>query len=91
MMSSILMFIIATIIVGFTSARIANRIFPYQPLQLLLSFLSLFLLIETGLQLLIVITGFLTPIGLLGSAIAFSIGEFFRPELSSVLQILNFT
>ena len=35
MMSSILMFIIATIIVGFTSARIANRIFTYQPLQLL--------------------------------------------------------
>ena len=56
-----------------------------------MNFLSLFLLIETGLQLLIVITGFLTPIGLLGSAIAFSIGEFFRPELSSVLQILNFT
>ena len=84
-MSSIPMFIIATVIVGFTSARIANRIFPYQPLQSLLSFLSLFWVIVSVLQLVMGITGFLTPIGLLGSAIAFSIGEFLQSRSRAVL------
>ena len=83
-MSSILMFIIATIVVGFTSARIANRVFPYQPLQSLLSFLSLFLVIVTVLQLVMGITGFLTPIGLLGSTISFSIGEFLQSRSRAV-------
>ena len=72
MMFSIFMFIIAPVLVGFISARIANRVFLCQPLQSLLNFLSLFLLIVILLQLVMGITGFLVPIELLGSAIALS-------------------
>jgi hypothetical protein len=71
----ILPFVIATILVGITSARISNRIFPYQPLQSLLSFLSLFWVIVTALQLVMGVAGFLSPIALLASCVAFSLGE----------------
>lgn len=66
---------IATILVGLPAARIAYRTFPYQPLQSLLSFLGLFWTIETLLQLVMGLGGFLTPIALLLSALACAIGE----------------
>ncbi len=74
-MSSNLTLIIATILVGLSAARIAHRTFPYQPLQSLLSFLSLFWVIVTVLQLFMGAAGFLAPIAMLGSCIAFCIGE----------------
>ncbi len=74
-MSPNLTFIISTILVGLSAARISHRIFPYQLLQSLLSFLSLFWIIITVLQLTMGVFGFLTPIALLCSCAAFSIGE----------------
>jgi hypothetical protein len=74
-MLSILPFIVATILVGLTSARIAYRTFPYQPMQSLLSFLSLFWVIVTVLQLVMGVAGFLSPIAILASCVAFSLGE----------------
>lgn len=74
-MSSNLAFIISTVLVGLSAARISHRIFPYQPLQSLLSFLSLFWIIITVLQLTMGMVGFLAPIPLLCACVAFSLGE----------------
>ncbi len=76
-MSFNLIFTISTILVGLSAARISYRIFPYQPLQSLLSFLSLFWIIITVLQLTMGAVGFLVPIALLCSCITFSLGEYF--------------
>ena len=80
----IIMFTIATLFILVTSARIANRIFPYQPLQSLLSFLSVFWIIITVLQLVMGVFGELNPIGLLSSAVAFSVGEFLQSRRRAV-------
>ena len=80
----IVMFTIATLFILVTSARIANRIFPYQPLQSLLSFLSAFWIVITVLQLVMGVFGELNPIGLLSSAVAFSIGEFLQSRSRAV-------
>ena len=80
----LVMFTLATLFILVTSARIANRIFPYQPLQSLLSFLSLFWIIITVLQLVMGIFGQLNPIGLLCAAIAFSLAEFLQSRSRAV-------
>lgn len=80
----IVMFTLATLFILVTSARIANRIFLYQPLQSLLSFLSLFWMIVTVLQLVMGIFGQLNPIGLLCAAIAFSLAEFLQSRSLAV-------
>ena len=80
----IVMFTLATLFILVTSARIANRIFLYQPLQSLLSFLSLFWIIVTVLQLVMGIFGQLNPIGLLCAAIAFSLAEFLQSRRRAV-------
>ncbi len=81
----LVMFTLATLFILVTSARIANRIFPYQPLQSLLSFLSLVWIIITVLQLVMGVFGQLNPIGLLCSAIAFSLAEFLQSRSRAVL------
>jgi hypothetical protein len=80
----LVMFTLATLFILVTSARIANRIFLYQPLQSLLSFLSLFWMIVTVLQLVMGIFGQLNPIGLLCAAIAFSLAEFLQSRSRAV-------
>ncbi len=75
-MSSHLTFIISTVLVGLSAARISHRIFPYQPLQSLLSFLSLGWIIITVLQLVMGLAGLLSSIAMLFSCVAFCVGEY---------------
>lgn len=68
----------------------ADRLFPRQPLQSLLSFLVLFLISTSLLQLLLGGMGILNPVAVLGSSVAFTLGVvcylWKRPNLKETLD-----
>lgn len=68
----------------------ADRLFPRQPLQSLLSFLVLFLISTSLLQLLLGGMGILNPVAVLGSSVAFTFGVvcylWKRPNLKETLD-----
>lgn len=68
----------------------ADRLFPRQPLQSLLSFLVLFLISTSLLQMLLGGMGILNPVAVLGSSVAFTFGVvcylWKRPNLKETLD-----
>ena len=73
-MESIALFSISTLCLILSAAWMADRLFPRQPLQSLLSFLVLFLISTSLIQLLLGAMGILNPTAVLCSSIAFTIG-----------------
>ena len=73
-MESIALFSISTLCLILSAAWMADRLFPRQPLQSLLSFLVLFLISTSLIQLLLGAMGILNPIAVVCSSIAFTMG-----------------
>ena len=89
-MESIALFSISTFCLILSAAWMADRLFPRQPLQSLLSFLVLFLISTSLLQLLLGGMGILNPVAVLGSSVAFTLGVvcylWKRPNLKETLD-----
>ena len=89
-MESIALFSISTFCLILSAAWMADRLFPRQPLQSLLSFLVLFLISTSLLQLLLGGMGILNPVAVLGSSVAFTFGVvcylWKRPNLKETLD-----
>ena len=89
-MESIALFSISTFCLILSAAWMADRLFPRQPLQSLLSFLALFLISTSLLQLLLGGMGILNPVAVLGSSVAFTLGVvcylWKRPNLKETLD-----
>lgn len=89
-MESIALFSISTFCLILSAAWMADRLFPRQPLQSLLSFLVLFLISTSLLQLLLGGMGILNPVTVLGSSVAFTFGVvcylWKRPNLKETLD-----
>ena len=89
-MESIALFSISTFCLILSAAWMADRLFPRQPLQSLLSFLVLFLISTSLLQLLLGGMGILNPVAVLGSSVAFTLGVvcylWKRPNLKGTLD-----
>ena len=89
-MESIALFSISTFCLVLSAAWMADRLFPRQPLQSLLSFLVLFLISTSLLQLLLGGMGILNPVAVLGSSVAFTLGVvcylWKRPNLKETLD-----
>lgn len=89
-MESIALFSISTFCLILSAAWMAGRLFPRQPLQSLLSFLVLFLISTSLLQLLLGGMGILNPVAVLGSSVAFTLGVvcylWKRPNLKGTLD-----
>lgn len=89
-MESIALFSISTFCLILSAAWMAGRLFPRQPLQSLLSFLVLFLISTSLLQLLLGGMGILNPVAVLGSSVAFTLGVvcylWKRPNLKETLD-----
>ena len=89
-MESIALFSISTFCLISSAAWMADRLFPRQPLQSLLSFLVLFLISTSLLQLLLGGMGILNPVAVLGSSVAFTLGVvcylWKRPNLKEALD-----
>ncbi len=73
-MFSIAMFSISTVCMTFSAAWLAYRIFPRQPLQALLSFLTLFWIATSVLQLVLGAFQMLNPLAIVCASIAFTVG-----------------
>lgn len=89
-MESIALFSISTFCLILSAAWMADRLFPRQPLQSLLSFLVLFLISTSLLQMLLGGMGILNPVAVLGSSVAFTFGVvcylWKRPNLKETLD-----
>ena len=89
-MESIALFSISTFCLILSAAWMADRLFSRQPLQSLLSFLALFLISTSLLQLLLGGMGILNPVAVLGSSVAFTLGVvcylWKRPNLKETLD-----
>ena len=89
-MESIALFSISTFCLILSAAWMADRLFPRQPLQSLLSFLVLFLISTSLLQMLLGGMGILNPVAVLGSSVAFTLGVvcylWKRPNLKETLD-----
>ncbi len=73
-MESTALFSISTLCLILSAAWMADRLFPRQPLQSLLSFLVLFLISMSLIQLLLGTMGILNPIAVLCGSMAFTLG-----------------
>ncbi len=89
-MESIALFSISTLCLILSAAWMADRLFPRQPLQSLLSFLVLFLISTSLIQFLLGGMGILNPVAVLGSSVAYTLGVvgylWKRPNLKETLD-----